>query len=916
MDLLLCFCLKAGASDWKNIRIDTVWGDFFSPYSVKRYPMKQMIKFLKKVFGKSEDPDLNQAETLRHDFKERYHTFKLLLAANNAALENFAQIEKLLAEGQIFGMADINTNITAASVNVFKMIRKLDRLSSGKYKALSNRFDTIQNDISLILNETRVIHDKRLVIDISEIDRTMSDDVGQKIANLGEIKNKLHLKVPDGFVITAHACEMFIRYNALQIEINRRIKTIINDDLEQIYLCSQTIQQLIINSKIPPDLELAIKDKIKSLNPDIKNTTTFALRSSALGEDSHDASFAGQYKSLLNVSEEHLFQAYKEVIASKYSLQAINYRLARGFKDEDILMSVGCLTMIDALSGGVIYSHNPFQIYDDSIFIQSTWGLPKAIVDGSVNSDLFVVSRNPKMRIRHKDIKRKEAKFTCYPEEGVARKNIVDEFQSLPSIGEKEILHLARLSKKIESHYGVPQDIEWALSNNDSPMIYLLQTRPLKVKSQEKRSHDLPQIDLGHRITKQGVMASPGSAFGQAYIADKEVDLLRFPKDAVLVVHQARPEWAPLLSKAAAVISESGGFAGHLASVAREMGIPALFGVSEICQKIETGVMLTVDAEGLSVYKGKIKTLLAEPFIDKKLIIDTPVFNTLKRISRHIIPLNLLDPDSADFRPKNCQTLHDITRFIHEKSVTEMFNFGKSHGFDQVSSKQLHHGIPMKWWVLNLDDGFKKEVKGKYIYLDDIASVPMMALWEGIIAVPWDGPPAVDKKGLMSVMFQATVNPALITGVRTKYAERNYFMISRKYCSLSSRLGFHFSTLESFVGERVSENYISFRFQGGAADHTRRLKRVQFIGDFLSGFGFKIKIRNDNLNAHLKGYDKEYILNRLKIIGYLTIHTRQLDMITSNPVMIAKYINKFKNDIESVLNIKRADTDLSKHKGH
>ncbi len=880
--------------------------------------MKQMIKYLKKVFGKPEDLDLNRAETLRHDFKERYHTFKLLLAANNAALENFAQIEKLLAEGQIFGMADINTNITAASVNVFKMIRKLDRLSPGKYKALSNRFDAIQNDISLVLNETRVIHDKRLVIDINEIDRTMSDSVGQKMANLGEIKNNLGLKVPDGFVITAHACEMFIKYNALQVEINRRIQTILNDDLEQIYLCSQTIQQLIINSQVPPELESAIKNKIKRLYLDQKNTARFALRSSALGEDSHDASFAGQYKSLLNVSVDHIFQAYKEIIASKYSLQAINYRLIRGFKDEDILMSVGCLTMIEALSGGVIYSHNPFQMRDDSFFILSTWGLPKAIVDGSVNSDLFVVSRSPEMKIKHKDIKRKERKFTCYPEEGVCRMDLIDELQLQPSIGGKDILDLAHLSEKIESHYGVPQDIEWVLSNTDSPAIYLLQTRPLKVKAKpEKQSRDLPQINLRHQITKQGVMASPGSAFGQVYIADKEVDLLRFPENAILVVRQARPEWAPLLSKASAVISESGGFAGHLANVAREMGVPALFGVSDICKKIKTGDMLTVDAEGLGVYKGEIKSLLAKIYTEKKTLTNTPVYNTLKRVSQHITPLNLLDPDSFDFQAMNCRSLHDITRFIHEKSVLEMFNFGKSHGFDQVSSKQLHYGIPMKWWILNLDDGFKKEVKGKYIYLENIASVPMMALWEGIVAVPWDGPPPVDKKGLMSVMFQATANPALNTGVRTKYSERNYFMISSKYCSLSSRLGFHFSTLESYVGERVSENYISFRFQGGAADQTRRLKRVQFIGDFLSGFGFKIKIRKDNLNARLKGYDKEYILDRLKIIGYLTIHTRQLDMVISNPVMIAKYLIKFKNDIESVLNIKMVhDIDLSEHKGN
>ncbi len=866
--------------------------------------MTKLTQFLRTIFQRkraSQETFANVQE-LRVAFTTRYHDFKLLLTANNKALEIMSELEKALEGNQPFGMSFVRSSSTAVSVNVFRIIKHLDALAPGKYADLYERFRIIQDAINRALAQKKLPRGDRLVLPLRSIDRNMADQVGNKMANVAEIGNQIHLPVPNGFVISALAFQRFVEHNDLQAEIDRRIQASNADKIDDLYRLSADIQQLIIRSSVPEDVEQAIKEAYRELERECGQNVKVSLRSSALGEDTAGTSFAGQFRTELNINPDNLGHAYKEVVASKYGLPAITYRLSRGIPDEDVAMCVGCMAMLNAVAGGVMYSRNPLNIRDRSVTINSVWGLPKAVVDGSVAPDVFVVSTDGSAAITQKDVSIKEREFVCYPDEGVCRMELTGEKSKSQSISDEQIVALASMAVRLDEYYGAAQDIEWAVTPEGA--IYILQCRPLQqmdIKGRVRPASN-QEGEAGPVIARGGVTAAPGIASGQVFIVKNAIDKLKFPDEAVLVTSQSLPRWAPLLSRAVAVVTELGGVAGHLANVAREFGVPALFGVPAATKDLKNGDLVTVDADGLTIYKGRVESLLMMQEKKKNLMAGSPVYEILERVTSHIVPLNLLDPDSSEFHPKKCMTLHDITRFCHEKSVHEMFNFGKEHHFSERSSKQLVCHVPMQWWIINLDDGFREDVDGKFVNLDNIVSIPMLAIWEGVVAVPWEGPPPVDTKGFMSVLMQATANPALDPTMKSPYAARNYFMISKNFCSLTSRFGFHFSTVEALVSERPVENYVSFSFKGGAADYPRRVRRAIFIGRIVEEFGFKVEVKQDSLFARLEGESEEVMKERLRILGYLIIHTRQLDMVMSNEASIHKYKTKILNDIHSVVN--------------
>ena len=797
-----------------------------------------------------------------------------------------------------------------AYTRVYQIVKHLHSLAPGKYKALAGRLEAIRLSLeSMLVTHRPAESPAPLVLPFSVLDKRFADQAGMKMASIGEIANRLHLTVPDGFVVTARAFRLFLAHNDLKTEIQRRIQSAEEEGHHQLYTTSADIRRLIQDAPLPPELETAILSAYRELASRRNREPNMAVRSSALNEDREGTSFAGLYHSALNVSRDHLTEVYKQIVASAYSPAVMAYRFSRGLADEDTEMCVGVMEMVDAVSGGVLYSANPMNIRDQSVIINSAWGLPKAVVDGTTATDLFRVAKSPALSITQRYIAAKEKKYVCYPKEGVCRLDDTGQEMTRASLTDRQAVALAALAVKIEAYYGCPQDIEWAIDGSGE--IILLQCRPLQINTDSPAPLPAPgdDADLPPALFQGGITASPGVASGTVHRVMKEVDALQFPDGAVLVTDRALARWAALLPRASAVVSEKGSMTGHLANVAREFRVPALFGAAGVIDRLTGQEQITVDADACRIYPGQVQSLLdlSDRPTPKNLMVGTPVFERLEKACELIIPLTLLDPDSPAFKAPNCQTLHDITRFCHEKSVHEMFRFGKAHRFPERSSKQLRAQIPMQWWVLNLDDGFKTDVSmERYVDIDNVTSIPMQALWSGITAFAWEGPPPMDGKGFVSVMFQATQNQALLPTVRTTMANRNYFMISKNYCSLQSRLGFHFCITEALVGDRTTENYVSFQFKGGAADFNRRLKRVRFVEEILDRHGFRTTVTKDALHARIEQHDAETMIKKLKILGYLSIHTRQLDMVMANPAMVERYRMQIQQQIDTLLSVSSA----------
>lgn len=356
-----------------------------------------------------------------------------------------------------------------------------------------------------------------------------------------------------------------------------------------------------------------------------------------------------------------------------------------------------------------------------------------------------------------------------------------------------------------------------------------------------------------------------------------------------MVLKRPLPSFAPALAEAAAIVAEEGSVAGHLASVARELGKPALFGMVDAMHRLVPGQLVTVDADEMIVVDGQDEARLERTPVRGNLMQGSPVHDMLLALLPLVAKLSLTDPQASSFTATNCQSMHDIFRYCHEQALLAMFEFGSDNPFPERAAQLLFGGKSSQFKLIDLGDTFHERTRGNKVRVEDVHSRPFQTFWRGMTAKPWSGPPAIEARGLMSILHEATLNTNLEPSQPSAYSAQNYFMVAPDFLSAQCRFGFHFCTVEALVGDRPRENYISFQFKGGAASPRRREARAAMISALLEDLGFHSKCTLDWVRARLDNRSAETMENRLAALGFLTMHTRQLDMVMGSPARALSY---------------------------
>jgi pyruvate,water dikinase len=342
-----------------------------------------------------------------------------------------------------------------------------------------------------------------------------------------------------------------------------------------------------------------------------------------------------------------------------------------------------------------------------------------------------------------------------------------------------------------------------------------------------------------------------------------------------------------LLPAAAALITEVGGVAGHLAALAREYGVPTLLGVAGALEKLTPGLEVTLDASNRKVYAGRVGALLNQKITTQVPASRVRALPTRLRAVQLITRLNLIDPKAAEFRPENCSSFHDLIRFMHEMSFKEMFRLGDEVGQRAAgAARRLEVTLPFDLWIIDLGGGLNAEA-GERPGLDAVESRPAAAFLKGLTdqRVDWKSPRPMTFKGLASVFSGSLLAPPQDAGQRSM-GGRAYAILGAEYLNFNCRVGYHFTALDCYCGPRLNDNYVSFRFHGGAATEDRRSLRAVLVQRILDDLGFNAERTGDAVNAFLKKRAAEEIARVLEEMGRLVLFTRQLDMLMDGPHMV------------------------------
>jgi pyruvate,water dikinase len=462
--------------------------------------------------------------------------------------------------------------------------------------------------------------------------------VGGKAAGLSGMI-KAGIPVPPGFIVTTEAYKQFVLETGIAGYIKYVLEEVVVSGKPSEYeKASELIRSKFVRTPMPHRIVSEIVEAYRRL-AELSGVEEplVAVRSSATVEDLPEASFAGQQETYLNVKgADSVVEMVKRAWSSLWTARALSYRDSLNVDHEAALMAVIVQKMVNSRSSGVAFTIHPVTGEEDKVVIEAIWGLGEYIVGGKVTPDRFVISKSNLEILEKRVSEKRKALFydprsssnvevevpagdedvknlhLKYPEiaELIVKHGVRADRQAL---NDDEVRVLAGLALKVESYFGKPMDVEWAI-DADIPRpnnIFLVQARPETVwskrKAVEKPREEVVEVEAGKVLVK-GIPASPGVAYGKAVVALTVDEAARkMKKGDILVTKMTDPDWVPYMKIASAIVTDEGGMTAHAAIVSRELGIPAVVGTGNATKVLRDGLEITVDGSRGVVYAGRVE---------------------------------------------------------------------------------------------------------------------------------------------------------------------------------------------------------------------------------------------------------------------------------------------------------------------
>lgn len=510
---------------------------------------------------------------------------------------------------------------------------------------------------------------------LKDVDKHDLGIVGVKSVSFAEMMSE-GLPVPDGFSITLEGYDRFIEENDLDEEIKGLLTDINLDNPEELLQTSELIQKRITHSKMPEYVSGDIVKQYKKISPRFGSAVVL-VRSAHIGSEQTN---------FFNVKgETRLLESIKRSWASHFTAHAISQK-------QEIRPIVVVQKMLEPEVSGVIYSVDPIYADNNTIVIESVWGLNEVIGLGIVVPDTYAVKKNG-FTIVSKEVSEQKRQIVSKGER-VKQTKVSRRKQNKQKIPDKDVVKLAEYANKLQEHYYFPQEIRWAKQGKD---LYITQARQVTSINRMSKHTQSTEDEFMYNDTPvvKGTPASEGQAKGKISLISSNREIKKLKKGDVLVTKMTNPHYLEAIKKASAIVTDEGGLHSHAATIAREFSIPCIVGAKNSTEKLHDGYAATVDATrglvylGSRVRKEKTKELdgrFANTKTATNIFIELDSTSSLSELSQY---------KCEGVITSNMQDIHEICKIFSSKQVIYRATEGFFELEDFVQAREKHKNLSL-----------------------------------------------------------------------------------------------------------------------------------------------------------------------------------------------------------------------------